>query len=198
MHEKMLDFLVKIDKALFAQLNGIHSDFFDAVMKFISGKFEWIPLYVLILAWIIYKFRWKSLLVLASIALLIVLSDQLAVQIKLAVERLRPCKEPDIRLWVHLVDGHCGGMYGFVSNHAANSFALAVFTALLFQNRYYTWFIVAWAAIVSYSRIYLGVHYPGDVICGAILGILLAFIVYRLYSFAEKRIYNNKKKTDKN
>lgn len=189
----MLDYLVKLDKELFAFLNGLHSGFFDIIMKFFSGKSEWIPLYVLILAWIIYKFRRKSVLIIVSIALLILLSDQLAVQIKLAVERLRPCKEPDIRLWVHLVDGHCGGTYGFVSNHAANSFAMAVFTSLLFKNRYYTWFIIFWAAVVSYSRIYLGVHYPGDVLCGALLGVLLAFTVYYIYCYAEGRLYKNDK-----
>ncbi len=184
----MLDYLIKVDKDLFEFLNGIHSGFFDVVMKFFSGKPEWIPLYLLILAWIIFRFRRKSLLIIVSIALLILLSDQIAVQIKLAIERLRPCKEPDIRLWVHLVDNHCGGMYGFVSNHAANSFALAVFTSLLFKNRYYSWFIIIWASVVSYSRIYLGVHYPGDVLGGAILGVLLAFMVYYIYCYAEKRL----------
>ncbi len=193
----MLEYLIKIDKELFAFLNGIHSAFFDVIMKFFSGKLEWIPLYVLILTWIIYKFRWKSVLVIIAIALLITLSDQIAVQIKLAVERLRPCKEPDIRLWVHLVDDRCGGMFGFVSNHAANSFAMAVFTSLLFKNRYYSWFIIIWATVVSYSRIYLGVHYPGDVLCGAFLGIILACVIYKIYRYAEIRIYHDKEKRNK-
>jgi undecaprenyl-diphosphatase len=185
----MIETLETIDGKLFVYLNSRHSEFFDRVMWFVSGIPQWIPLYLLILGWIVYKFRRKSLLIILALALLIALSDQISVHIKLAVDRLRPCQDPDIRDWVHLVNGHCGGLYGFVSSHAANSFAFAVFTSLLFNNRYYTVFILLWASVVSYSRIYLGVHYPGDVLCGAILGVVLAFLVYWLYRVGERKIF---------
>ncbi|MBN1415528.1 MAG: phosphatase PAP2 family protein [Bacteroidales bacterium] len=190
----MLEFLEAVDTRLFSFLNGIHSPFFDTIMWFVSGIPQWIPLYVLILGWIIYRFRWKSLLIVVAVALLITLSDQISVQIKFAVDRLRPCNEPDFRSWVHIVNGHCGGRFGFVSSHAANSFAMAVFTSKLLKNRYYTLFILLWASLVSYSRIYLGVHYPGDIVCGALLGALLGYGVYKLYGVAERRIYKGSDK----
>ena len=183
----MIEYLEAIDDKLFAFLNGRHSEFFDRVMWFVSGIPQWIPLYLLILGWIIYKFRRKSLLIILALALLITLSDQISVQIKMAVDRLRPCQDPDIRDWVHLVKDHCGGMFGFVSSHAANSFAFAVFTSLLLKNRYYVIFILLWASVVSYSRIYLGVHYPGDVLCGALLGVMLAFLVYLVIQGGERK-----------
>jgi undecaprenyl-diphosphatase len=185
----MIETLETIDGNLFVFLNSRHSEFFDRVMWFVSGIPQWIPLYLLILGWIVYKFRRKSLLIILALALLIALSDQISVHIKMAVDRLRPCQNPDIRGWVHLVNGHCGGLYGFVSSHAANSFAFAVFTTLLLKNRYYAVFILLWASVVSYSRIYLGVHYPGDVLCGAILGVVLAFLVYWLYRVGERKIF---------
>ena len=106
--------------------------------------------------------------------------------------RLRPCHNLEIANLVHIVNDHCGGQYGFVSSHATNTFALAVFVGLLVKQKV-SWLspaLIVWAAIVSYSRIYLGVHYPGDVICGAILGAIIGKFVFMLLNFLNNKIEN--------
>lgn len=187
----MLEFLDHIDRIIFLFLNGLHSPFWDQVMWWISGRFNWIPLYLLITGYLIYRYKWKVIVILLLVALLITLSDQGSVHLfKMVFKRLRPCHNSEISQLVHIVRNHCGGMYGFVSSHAANSFAVASYSILLIRNKYYTMFIILWAALVSYSRIYLGVHYPGDILGGAILGLFLGYIVYRLFVFIDRKINN--------
>jgi undecaprenyl-diphosphatase len=188
----MLDWLINLDTKLFLFLNSIHSSFFDAVMWHVSGKLEWIPLYVVLLYFIIRRYKRKSILILASIAVLITLTDVISSQvIKDNVQRLRPSNNPDLANIVHIVNGYHGGKYGFVSSHAANCFGIALFFSLLFRKRWVTVGIVLWATLVSYSRIYLGVHYPGDVIGGAILGGCLAVLLFKLYPFLERKMYKS-------
>lgn len=126
-----------------------------------------------------------------AVVLLIVLSDQVSVHaFKNVVHRLRPCHNPDIQSMVHLLNGRCGGSYGFVSSHAANVFALAMFLFLFFRekiNNFGVW-IFAWASVVAYSRVYAGVHYPGDIIVGALLGAGIGVAVYKLYQSAVAKI----------
>lgn len=177
----MLDYIIELDTNLFLLLNGCHSSLWDEVMWFVSRKMVWVPLYLFIAGLFIHKYRWKSVPVIFSALILITLSDQLSVRLfKETFHRLRPCHNPEIHTVVHLVREYCGGKYGFISSHAANSFALASFTSLVLKNRTYTFLIVFWAAVVSYSRIYLGVHYPADVIAGAVFGYLLAALIYYL------------------
>ncbi|MGC9470031.1 MAG: phosphatase PAP2 family protein [Bacteroidales bacterium] len=183
----MLERLIQWDTQWFLQLNALHSAWCDEVMWAVSGKLTWIPLYLFILFLIIRKYRWKSLVILlVFIPLLVTASDQLSVLIKNSVERLRPCHTPEIQNMVHLVRGHCGGKFGFVSSHASNMFAIALFNALLLKKRLFTLFIIFWAALVAYSRIYLGVHFPGDVLGGTLVGIFLGVGFSMLYAMTEK------------
>ena len=185
----MLEFLDHIDRNLFLFLNGLNSPLWDQVMWWISDRLIWLPLYLIITGWLIYRFKWKVVIILVMVALLITLSDQGSVHLfKEVFKRLRPCHEPEISGLVHLVKGHCGGKYGFISSHAANTFAIATFTLLIIRNKYYSIFIIFWATLVSYSRIYLGIHYPGDVLVGALYGFLIGVLIYRLFLFAEKKI----------
>lgn len=180
----MIEWLDHIDKDLFIFLNGLHTNSLDAAMLWITAKNPWIPLYLLIVGFIIYTKRWKSIRVFIAIALLITLSDQITSGLmKPFFERLRPCHNPILADVVYNI-GKCGGQFGFASSHAANTFAIATFTWLVFKKDH-GWFIwmFLWAALVSYSRIYVGVHYPGDVTFGAIIGVSSGVGIHSLYAF---------------
>lgn len=188
----MLQFLKNIDTQLLLFLNGHHNSFFDAVMWQFSDKFFWIPLYLCLLGYIIYKYKKQSLIIIAAIIVIIALADQISSGIiKPLVERLRPTREPLLAQLIHTVNNYKGGKYGFVSSHAANAFALATFLSFLFKNKVFTISILIWATLVSFSRVYLGVHYPGDVICGAIIGITVSYFVYKLYLKVLVKIQNS-------
>ncbi|MBN8703467.1 MAG: phosphatase PAP2 family protein [Bacteroidetes bacterium] len=167
----------------------MNSDWLDLVMLFCTQKFTWIPLYILLFYWLcrLLKFNWKYIAIVAVfVALAITLSDQLSVHLfKNVFLRFRPCHNADIAHLVHVV-GKCGGAYGFVSSHAANTFAIATFLSLIaleFSYKKKKLFVVgifSWALLVSYSRIYCGVHYPLDIVGGAILGSGIAIVVVSL------------------
>jgi undecaprenyl-diphosphatase len=174
----MLEFLKHIDTQLLLFLNSHNCPFMDKVMWLISERNTWLPLYLIMLGFVIYKYKKQSWIILLGIVVLIVLSDQISSGlIKPLVERLRPSHDPMISTQLHIVNNYRGGLYGFVSSHASNTFAIAVFLSLLFKRKAFTVCILIWAAIVSFSRIYLGVHYPGDVMCGALLGTGIGFAV---------------------
>ena len=186
----MIEFFTYWDTQFFIFLNGINSPFWDNVMYWISGTKSWIPFYLILIIVIVYKQRKRAIITLIFIGLVIFLSDQISVHFfKDVFQRLRPCHTPELQDIVHLVKNKCGGKYGFVSSHAANTFALAGFLSFLFRYRPFIIFIILWASIVSYSRIYLGVHFPLDVICGAILGFVIGFLVYKTYQIADRRIF---------
>jgi undecaprenyl-diphosphatase len=179
----------RLDQQLFLFLNSLNSPFWDQVMYAISTKIIWAPLYLAILVYLGIKYKKKFLVILLFIILAIILSDQSSVQLfKNVFHRLRPCHEPSLEGLVHLVKGECGGLYGFVSSHASNSFNIALLSLLFIKKRWYTISMILWASIIGYSRIYLGVHYPGDVICGSILGAFVGWGVYKLYELTDKKI----------
>ncbi len=191
----MLEKLIALDTQLFLFLNSIHNPFGDQIMWYISATTTWIPLYALVLFFIFKEYKWKGFIPLIFLILAIVLADKISVYgFKNVFERLRPSHNPDIAQVVHIVNNYRGGNFGFVSSHAANTFAFATFTALFFNNRKFTLLIYLWAVIVSYSRIYLGVHYPGDILGGAVLGWLIGMAMYKLQQITENYLSKNKDK----
>jgi undecaprenyl-diphosphatase len=189
----LINSIKKIDTDLFLFLNSKHNHFFDVVMFWTSYKYFWIPLYLFILI-LAYKYYGKKIWLIAlSAILLIVLSDQISVHaFKNVFLRYRPCVNLEICSQVHLNDGR-GGMYGFISSHAANSFALAMFLSLLFKKKikYFSLLIFLWAIFVSYSRIYNGVHYPSDIAVGAIVGMGIGIVVFKLFKYLETKLTGN-------
>jgi undecaprenyl-diphosphatase len=161
-------------------------------MYWASNKLIWIPLYALLVFLIYKQYGNKTIVIFVLAIALMIASDQLTSGlIKNIVERPRPSHEAALTGQVHVVDNYEGGKYGFPSGHATNTFALAVFSILLIGKRFkwIKYVVLSYALLVSYSRIYLGVHYPGDVICGMIIGSLLGFIFYNIWGYSEKKIY---------
>ena len=185
--------LERLDQQLFLFLNSLNSPFWDQVMHAISGKVIWVPLYLAILIVLGIKYKRKFLVILLFIILAATLADQTSVLFKNLVQRLRPCHEPSLEGLIHLVNGECGGKFGFVSSHAANSFNVALISLLFIKKRWYTISIILWASVVGYSRIYLGVHYPGDMICGLLLGALIGWSIYKLYELTDNKILQHRK-----
>jgi undecaprenyl-diphosphatase len=168
----------------------MHNSFFDGFMYWMSDKFIWIPLYLLIAYFVIKEYKMRGLIMILTIGVIIALSDQTASGlIKNAVQRLRPSRDPMLTGLVHLSKAGAGGKYGFVSSHAANVFAIAGFLGFVLDRKFnwlkYT--LLVWAILVSYSRIYNGVHYPGDVIGGALVGFFYAWVFSFLYFKIERK-----------
>jgi len=184
--------LERFDQQLFLFINSSNSPFFDHLMYAISGRLIWVPLYLAILIYLGIKYKRKFLIILIFIILAATLADQSSVIVKNIFHRLRPCHEPSIIGIVHLVNGECGGVYGFVSSHATNCFDVALLSLLFIKKRWYTISIIFWAGIIGYSRIYLGVHYPGDVICGSFLGAFIGWSMYNLYILTDNIILMDK------
>lgn len=184
--------LERLDQQLFLFLNSINSPFWDQVMHALSGKIIWVPLYLSILIYMGIKYKQKFLIILLFIILAATLADQSSVLVKNLVERLRPCHEPSLQGLVHLVNGECGGKFSFVSSHATNSFDVAFLSLLFIRKGWFTISIVLWALVVGYTRIYLGVHYPGDVVCGSLLGALIGWSIYELYVLTDNKILKHK------
>jgi undecaprenyl-diphosphatase len=220
--------MLELDKQLFLLINGAHTPWLDPVMTFVTSAYTWIPFYVLLFVYLLYKkeynlsnpFKksgelnnscahnnsnnagtqsdfiiaggWKiALFILAATLLTFLLTDQISASIiKPLVHRLRPSHDPATENIARFITGR-GGMYGFVSNHAANFFGLAAITTLFIRKKWYAWLIFFIAVLVSYSRIYVGKHFPGDVICGAILGYAIGLGIYFLARKIYLQYFNN-------
>jgi undecaprenyl-diphosphatase len=187
----VLSFLKELDTRIFLLINGLHAPFLDSFMQAISFKFFWIPLYLFFLILLIKQYKIKTVLLVVFVALTITLSDQICLHFfKNVFMRYRPCHNLLLAAKVHLVD-NCGGKYGFISSHAANSFALAFFLFQFLKEKYiWATALFVWAALVGYSRIYLGQHYPSDILVGAIVGISIAWLTVKLYFYTQQNFKN--------
>ncbi|MDE6395771.1 MAG: phosphatase PAP2 family protein [Muribaculaceae bacterium] len=172
----MTDFLLQLDENIFLALHHLHrSSFADDVMWLISSKWTWVPMYVALLYWISSRQGWRRALVWTlAIVLAVAIADQVCASvIRPFVGRLRPANlDNPLSSLVYIVRDYRGGANGFPSCHAANTFAVAGVVALAFRNRSLTFWFLFWALINCLSRIYLGVHYPGDLLVGAVIGML--------------------------
>lgn len=172
------------DAQLLLAVNGMHNSFFDVFMYAYSGKLVWIPLYAALVYVLFRNLPWKIAgMCIVGVALTIVFADQIGASlIRPWAERLRPSNlDNPLSEYVHIVNGYRGGRYGFPSCHASNTFGLAFYLMFLIRRKGFTCFMMAWAVVTCYSRAYLGVHYPGDLLVGALLGLCGAALMYGLF-----------------
>lgn len=184
----MIDYLVDVDKTALLAVNGMYSVFQDAFWWMVSAKWSSLLL-VLALLWILMRQnRRHALLVLLMVAVAVLVADQVSSGlIKHLVERLRPTHDPSLENAVHVINGYRGGMYGFVSSHAANFFAIATLVTLIMRRGLVAAALYGWGLVQCYSRIYLGVHYPGDILGGMIVGLLAGWLVWCLMRWMQRR-----------
>jgi undecaprenyl-diphosphatase len=186
----ILEGIQHVDQSFLLFLNSFHNSFWDKVNILWTSIEIWIPFYVLLLYFIIKKYRRNSIYIIVILALAITISDQFSGLIKDLTQRLRPTHDPALSGVIHNILNK-GGLYSFFSAHAANTFTVASITALLFRNRPYSVLIFVWAIVVSYTRIYLGLHFPLDIITGCIWGILTGFAAYKAILWTQKKYFKS-------
>ncbi|HVS92596.1 MAG TPA: phosphatase PAP2 family protein [Mucilaginibacter sp.] len=181
----MLEHLVQFDRHLFHVINhGLANAVFDWLMPILRDRRTWIPLYIFILVFCLWKYKKKGILVVVFFALSAGVADFTSASIiKNQVKRLRPCNDPVVSPTVTLRVNGCGTGYSFPSTHATDHFAMAAFISLVFYKRWrWIWFwAMLWAASISFGQVYVGVHFPIDVTVGALYGILVGWLMYLLF-----------------
>jgi undecaprenyl-diphosphatase len=189
----MIEKLMEWDRELLLYLNGFHADWLDPAMLWMTETLFWLPLYIFLLYLIFKTYKKDGWIVLLGIAITIFLTDRITSGfMKPYFHRLRPSQEPTLVGLVHLVKQYKGGLYGFASSHAANTLGTAMYFFLVFrkQMKWIVW-LFPWAVVMTYTRIYLGVHYPGDILVGGIVGLLSGWIAYliqkKISAWNEKR-----------
>ena len=184
----MMEYFEMLDRSLLLFFNGLNCPALDQIMWFISGKYEWIPLYLFIIFLFFKKGKWYGFLFLIATIITVAMADLSSVHIfKEGFQRYRPSHNLDIQHLLHFVNNYRGGHFGFVSSHAANTFGLATISSLILNKKWFSWTIFSWAALVTISRMYLGVHYPADISVGALLGAACGYISFwgltKVYKF---------------
>jgi len=179
---------LNLDQSVFFLVNGNHSPFWDEIMIFFTQAYTWAAFFIVFLFFIFKKYRTKKgLVILLVLIIAVTLSDQFSTVVKDLVTRLRPTHNPDIKDMVHFTLKR-GGLYGFFSAHASNSIVMAVFSSLIFRNKTYNWLVFSWIFLIGYTRIYLGMHYPLDVISGWIAGAIIGYAFFKIIPFLEKHL----------
>jgi len=184
--------LIGFDQELLLQLNGSDSLFWDGFMWIATSTYIWIPLAIALL-YVIFKNNKikEALTIIVLLALVITLADQISSGFcKPFFARYRPTQDPELMYMIDIVNGYRGGRYGFTSSHAANTFAVAIFLSLIIKSRSLTATLIIWASLNAFSRIYLGVHYPGDILFGTLTGIGVSLVMYLVYKQLKKYYFN--------
>lgn len=189
----MLDKILDLDTQLFIYLNGLGSESYDGLWLFITKQFNWISFFVVLLYLIYKKIGVKqTLYLLLFIAVLITFTDQITNIFKNRFQRLRPCNAPEINGIIRIVKS--SNSFSFFSGHAANSMGVATFLYFVMKRHYkYFTLLFLWPLIFAYSRIYLGLHYPLDIMCGFLFGAISGFLIYKLYQFAQRNYFPEQK-----